>query len=332
MQTNFEVFLQQLTAHIAMQVCFKWRAFPQLLFSESERIFKPTDWVSELRNFRDEANRYTSDVLRAPIFSLLNAESQIFGKLPISFEKMFWYAEDTLRTAVAADALLVPYGSPLYPALLRQIDDPPALLTVRGNAELLSWPSVAVIGARQASSEALVQSAELGLAIARKGLSVVSGGALGCDIAAHRGVLNLISESASDVSPERKSVLPAVAVMAGGLHGAYPKANLPIFRALLQRGGALVSERLWWSVPRPFDFPIRNRLVSGMCAVVVVVQAGEKSGALTTARAALDQGREVWVMEQSGFDVRGLGSRELLSAGAYGFRSPDDLCSNIRVL
>jgi DNA processing protein len=143
---------------------------------------------------------------------------------------------------------------------------------------------------------------------------VVSGGAFGCDIAAHLGVLR-----------GRFNPAPAICVFAGGLARLYPRANDRVFRQLLATGGVLVSERLWYASCRPRDFTARNRIIAGLSGLTVVMQAAQRSGALVTARLALDRGADVAVLHHPQDDVRARGSQQLLADGAVGFYTVHEL-------
>jgi DNA processing protein len=210
----------------------------------------------------------------------------------------------------AAQGRYLTIDDPGYPELLRRISDPPLGLSVLGDELCLRGPAVAVVGSRKASALAMRESHALGRDLAAAGFVVVSGGAFGCDIAAHLGVLT----SGTDPSP-------AVAVFAGGLESVYPRAHAHVFERLRRRRAALVSERLWSAYPRPLDFPIRNRIIAGLAPLLVVMQAARKSGAMITARQALDQGRDVGVLMHPPGDVRASGSAQLLAEGAVGFAS-----------
>jgi DNA protecting protein DprA len=171
-----------------------------------------------------------------------------------------------------------------------------------------------VIGSRRASYEALKTTVDVGLECARSEIGIVSGGAVGCDIAAHEGML--VSGMTN---------IQAIVVQAGGLVGLFPKSNLGTFSEILLRGGAIISERLWFQAVRPHDFPSRNRIVSGMCEATVVMAAALKSGSLITASEALEQGRDVYVFASGLNDVRFEGSTQLIHDGATPFLSAAEL-------
>ena len=205
-------------------------------------------------------------------------------------------------------AEIVVWGDRLYPARLRTIPDPPLALTLLGNKTLLSLPRVAIVGSRKASPRGLQESFALGRIVAQQGWAVVSGGAYGCDIAAHRGTLS------ASVAP-----VPAIAVFAGGFAALHPRGNAAAFRDLRQHGALFISERLWHTPSRPCDFPVRNRIIAGLSPTLMVMEAGERSGALLTAGLSLNQGAEVWVLQHPVNDVRTAGSQRLIAEGAHSF-------------
>jgi DNA protecting protein DprA len=195
-----------------------------------------------------------------------------------------------------------------YPSLLRNTSDAPLALTIQGNLACFKQHLVSVVGSRKASVLALQESFSVGKALATVGHGVVSGGALGCDIAAHQGAL------ASGRIP-----VPTVCVFAGGLAAYYPRTNDWLFRKLTQAGGLFVSERFWWASARPMDFPVRNRIIAGLSELTLVMQASDRSGALITARQALDRGRDVAVLRHPKGDIRASGSELLIAEGAPAF-------------
>jgi DNA processing protein len=186
-----------------------------------------------------------------------------------------------------------------YPQRLAMIDDAPPLLAVRGNRAVLELPMVAIVGARNASAAGVRFTEQLARALAEAGFAIVSGLARGIDAGAHRASL----------------ASGTVAVLAGGHDQIYPPEHADLARAILAQG-MLVSEMpLGWQ-PRARDFPRRNRLISGLAAGVVVVEAAKRSGSLITTRLALEQGREVFAVPGSPLDPRAEGSNDLLKQGA----------------
>jgi len=202
---------------------------------------------------------------------------------------------------------------PRYPAYLFHIPDPPLCIFAQGNLDLLQRPCVSVVGSRRCSREAGEHAYQLGKKVVQQGGCIVSGGAYGCDIRVHQGVLD------AGIRPT-----PAVVVFAGGFPHWMPQGNLGYFREILGNGGLFLTEKLWDHVPRPRDFPVRNRIISGLSPVTVVVQAGIRSGSMITARVALDQGREVLVFSYSPEDPWAEGNHALMAEGAESVDSVED--------
>ena len=198
---------------------------------------------------------------------------------------------------------------PVFPALLRAVHDPPAGLFLRGGAasELLSRPAVAVVGARSCSPYGAHVARACGRELAAAGVVVVSGLARGIDGEAHRGALDAGG--------------PTVAVLGCGVDRDYPASN----RGLAQRieeCGLIVSEYAPGVEPAPWRFPARNRIVAGLCAATVVVEAREASGALITADLALEEGREVFAVPGEITSALSAGTNALLRLGATPMTSP----------
>ncbi len=210
-------------------------------------------------------------------------------------------AARALAEAGALNLDAVGWGDPHYPALLREIADPPPVLWVSGEPRRLHEPSVALVGSRAATSYALTVAERLAADLSAAGVAVVSGLARGVDAAAHRGALSGSGGT--------------VAVLGCGADVIYPAEHRDL-AAAVQANGAIVSEFLPGTWPRPEFFPRRNRLISGLVTAVVVVEAGERSGSLITARCALDQGREVCVVPGAVLGGRNRGGHALLRDGA----------------
>ena len=190
---------------------------------------------------------------------------------------------EILADIAATGAMVVTIEDAAYPARLRTIELPPHALFVDGNVDALaSRHALAVVGTRHASEAGRLTATRIGAAVARAGASVVSGLAVGIDGAAHAAVVELGGTT--------------VAVLGGGLRRLYPAAHRGLARAIVDSGGALVSEFPPDTVPVAGLFPRRNRLISGLSDATVVVQAGMRSGALITAEWALEQGRDCFVV------------------------------------
>jgi DNA processing protein len=238
-----------------------------------------TDGLSP-RHAADLVTRYGSPsaVLHAPR-RLLEAD----GVTPPVAEELgraVGKAEVEAARLAASSATLVTLADAHYPHRLRSITDPPLVLAIRGRlgAEDLA---VAVVGARRASEYGRRVAAELAAGLAQAGLVVVSGLAAGVDAAAHRGALAAGGET--------------VAVLGTGIDVVYPAWHRDLAREIAD-AGALVTEFACGTPALPYNFPRRNRIISGLVAGVVVVEAAEQSGSLITARCALEQGREVFAV------------------------------------
>ncbi len=195
-----------------------------------------------------------------------------------------------------------------FPALLQTIPDPPHLLFFRGCLECLAAPTVAIVGARRATRVGLDIAHTLAQRLSARGIVVVSGLALGIDSAAHRGAL---SANTGALSAGR-----SIAVLGSGIDCVQPRANRALARSLVAQEGLIISEYLPAQRAAPFHFPERNRLISGVSLGVIVVEAGERSGSLITARLALEQGREVMAVPGSLGHSNARGCHRLLKAGA----------------
>lgn len=221
-------------------------------------------------------------------------------------------SEDAAQTEMAAarkaGAQLVCIGDPQYPALLAQIDDAPPLFWAVGDMQTLLRPTVAVVGARNASSLGERMTRSLAGALSEAGLTVVSGLARGIDAAAHTASLST----------------GTVAVLAGGVDVVYPKENKNLFHDI-GRNGLRISEQVMGLSPQSRHFPPRNRIISGLAHGLVVIEAAARSGSLITARNALDQGREVMAVPGHPFDARASGCNMLIRDGARLVRGIDDI-------
>jgi DNA processing protein len=214
------------------------------------------------------------------------------------------FSERDYLARLAADGYrFLPRSAPGFPPLLRAIHDPPAGLFLRGEAkpELLAQPAVAVVGARACSGYGSSVARSLARELAAAGLVVVSGLARGIDAEAHRGALE--AEGAT------------VAVLGCGIDRDYPAAHGELARRVAA-AGLIVSEYAPGVEPAPWRFPARNRIVAGLCAGTVVVEARERSGALITADLALEEGREVFAVPGEITSSLSAGTNDLLKLGA----------------
>ncbi|MDR2028210.1 MAG: DNA-processing protein DprA [Treponema sp.] len=226
---------------------------------------------------------------------------------------------DALRARAEGDAeaarlrgiAYVSYVSPGYPPLLRELWDPPAVLFYRGALPDPEKPLAAVVGTRRPSGAGAAAAYDMARALARGGVPVVSGLALGIDAMAHRG--NLEGGGAT------------LAVLGSGLDQIYPASNRMLARRILETGGALISEYPPGTGPQKWHFPARNRIISGLARGTLIVEAPRSSGALITAQFALDQGRDLWVASAGIASPLGEGNRKLAEEGARIVSSAGDI-------
>lgn len=228
------------------------------------------------------------------------------------------FAEAERVGAEARGAQVIGLGEPDYPQWLARTYDPPLVLYVLG--ALLSEEgerSVALVGSRAATPQGLAFARVLGRDLAAAGVTVVSGLARGIDAAAHRGALEARGRT--------------VAVLGSGLNRLYPRENQDLAASIVAGRGAVVSEFPLDAAPLRANFPRRNRVIAGWGRAVLVVEAGEKSGALITARAALDEGREVMAVPGHPTWAGASGANALLRDGALVVRHADDVLEELRL-
>jgi DNA processing protein len=211
------------------------------------------------------------------------------------------------------DIELVLSSEEQYPKLLREIPHPPFGIYIKGslNALLVNKLNLAIIGTRRATSEGKDLAKHFAYEIASQDSTIISGLAFGIDSAAHQGCLD-----ATGVT---------VAVFAGGLEEVYPRSNARMAKKILETGGAFISEYPIGEAPLPYRFLARNRIISGISQGVLVVEAPEGSGSLATARFALEQNRDVFVIPGTVLHPNFKGSHELIRQGATLVTDPDDI-------
>ncbi len=201
-------------------------------------------------------------------------------------------------------------GTRGYPELLAQIHAPPIALFVRGLALEAAMPAVAIVGTRRATPRGLAHAGRLARELVSRGIAVVSGLARGIDTAAHEGALDAGGTT--------------IAVLGSGLDRIYPPENAGLCEEIAKRG-VVVTEFPYGQDPRPGSFPQRNRIIAGLSIGVIVVEAGERSGALITAARALEQGREVFAVPGPVDEATTRGPHSLIKAGAKLVESIEDV-------
>lgn len=248
----------------------------------------------------DQSPGMLSDPVNAPFWNHLERRLKISVPHP-ERDLMVRGAERILEEAGKADFGILHLFGPAYPPLLKELYDPPLVLFHRGDAGLLTRPCIAVVGARKSSDYGVAVAQDLSLRLAKAGLVVVSGMALGADSSAHVGAL--------------KAGGKTVAVLGSGVDVPYPRQAAAIYRRICGEG-CVVSEFPPGTWAAPQNFPIRNRLISGLCLGTVIVEATERSGSLITARLALEQGRELFAVPGPVHSPLSVGPNYLIKQGA----------------
>jgi DNA processing protein len=202
-----------------------------------------------------------------------------------------------LTEKFSAEILL--FSDPQYPQLLREIADPPPLITVKGRTDLLKKNSIAVVGARNASLNSINFAKKIAHDLSSESIVITSGLARGIDSSGHVAALKN----------------GTIAVIAGGINHIYPKENQRLFEEIAKQG-LIISENRFGQSPQGYNFIQRNRIISGISLATLVVEASLRSGSLSTARFALEQGREVFAVPGSPLDPRCRGTNNLIRQGA----------------
>jgi DNA processing protein len=206
---------------------------------------------------------------------------------------------------------IVTFEDETYPPLLKQIDDPPLLLYIKRQLPSQDTLSIAIVGSRSPTLYGRTTCHQLSQLLAARGVTIVSGFARGIDTSAHRGALEAGGRT--------------IAVMGNGLSHIYPEENRDLADEILESGGALISEFPMTVPPMGTNFPLRNRVISGLTYGTLVVEASERSGSLITARLAAEQGREVFAVPGQIFSKLSQGTHRLINEGATLIHSVDDL-------
>jgi DNA processing protein len=241
-------------------------------------------------------------VFQASLTELEASGMQAVSAQSLATGKSLELAQEECTKAVEAGARIIAFSDPEYPARLKEIYDPPVILFVRGSVEVLAQPGIAMVGTRHPKPYGSGMAERLSTDLATRGLVIISGLARGIDTASHRGA----------VAAKGKTV----AILGTGIDVIYPKENSRLAEQILALGGALVSEFPIGTAPTPQNFPIRNRIISGMSAGVLVVEAAEYSGTRITSRCALEQNRDVYAVPGNVTNKGSWGPNTLIKQGA----------------
>ena len=235
--------------------------------------------------------------------SPLTSANNLTAKQLAAFHHPDWaLIDEIIVSSNACSSQIITFDDEHYPKQLKQLYDPPLVLFVKGNLELLNKVQVAIVGSRSASVDGRETAFFIAQQLAEQGVVVTSGLALGIDASAHKGALT--------------TTVGTIAVVATGLDKVYPARHKPLAKQIEAKQGLIVSEFLPGTSPKAGHFPKRNRIISGMSHGVLVVEAEIKSGSLITARSALDQNRSVFAIPGSIYHQNVLGCHWLIKQGA----------------
>jgi DNA processing protein len=268
-------------------------------------------------SFRKLADHFDDPIKAFSASAAALAEVEGFDQNAIDGVRNFaaWdEVEKEIIKAKRAAVKIVPFTDPSYPARLRMIPDPPPVLYVKGEIRDEDERALAVVGSRSASDYGRRMTRNLCLELAALGFTIISGMARGIDGAAHEMTLSAGGRT--------------IAVLGSGVDYAYPPEHEDLYQRISQ-SGAVVSEFPIGTRPMAFNFPARNRLISGLSLGVVVVEATEKSGSLITARLAVEQGREVFAVPGEVGSSRSRGAHRLIRQGAKLVESAHDIIEEI---
>jgi DNA processing protein len=241
-------------------------------------------------------------VLEASLTELEATGMRAVSAQSIATGKSMELAQQECAKASEAGARIIALSDPEYPARLKEIYDPPVILFVKGSVEVLTQPGIAMVGTRHPTPYGSAMAERLSTDLAARGLVIISGLARGIDTASHRGA----------VAAKGKTV----AVLGTGIDIMYPKENTRLTEQIVALGGALITEFPVGTPPTPQDFPIRNRIISGMSVGVLVVEAAEYSGTRITSRLALEQNRDVYAVPGNATNKGSWGPNTLIKQGA----------------
>lgn len=261
-----------------------------------------------LQNFKDVSKIFNQPDKQYHLYHL-EPETIAFLQSPPweDFKKDLAWVDDTLSQ------FIITFNDDRYPPLLKEIAHPPPLLYIKGNPELLKKPQIAIIGSRNPSSRSKETAALFAHNLSEHGFIITSGLALGIDTSAHRGALKAHQ---------------TIGVLGTGIDIIYPKTNHLLFQDIAQKG-CIVSEFSLGTAPYAYNFPRRNRIISGLSLGTLVVEAALQSGSLITAQFALEQGREVFAIPGSIHNPLARGTHQLIRQGAKLVETVEDVLEEL---
>lgn len=223
-------------------------------------------------------------------------------------------AEDEIAKAQKLNVKIITFDSPAYPQSLLNIADAPPVLYAKGNEKLLNhYPNIAIVGARNASINGRKIASKIAYDLTQNNILVVSGMARGIDSSAHKGAMYAQNQQG-----------PTIAVLGTGVDVIYPNENADVYEQIANQG-LLISEFMLGTPAQTSNFPRRNRIISGICEATLVVEATLKSGSLITAKASLEQGKDVFAVPGSPLEPRSSGPNQLIRDGAVLTENANDI-------
>lgn len=272
----------------------------------------PKKFHQWLKNFNSMQSIYTANQAEWEANGISKHEME-------TLQNPDWQAVETaLKWAEQSNHHILTLTDEAYPALLREISDPPLILFVQGEKNILSQMQIAIVGSRKVSVYGEKNAKTFAAQLAQAGCVITSGLALGVDAASHRGALSVNGLT--------------IAVAGTGLQITYPAKHKPLADEILTKGGALISEFPLTAEPFPHHFPRRNRIISGLSRGVLVVEAALQSGSLVTARHAMEQGRDVFAIPGHIQNPQAQGCHALIRQGAKLVATPQDVLEELAPL
>lgn len=234
----------------------------------------------------------------------------------ITVSKDLSFANLIYKKAVKNKINIVSYTSKNYPSKLRNLEDAPILLFFRGSLPKEEEVCVGIVGARSCSEYGSYVSYNIAKDLARYKISTISGLAVGIDTYAHRGTNDMNEKT--------------YAVLGCGVDICYPSVNINLYNKIPLNGG-IISEFFPQTTPKPYNFPMRNRIIAGLCDILIVVEAKEKSGSLITADMALEMGKEIYVVPGRITDPLSVGCNSLINQGANIYQGINSILENVNI-
>lgn len=275
-------------------------------------------WFSRLENLTPKVLITLLEKFKTPINLFNKTKEQLLKENikekyidkiinPIYRENLNSYIEYMKKNCIDIITIYDKY----YPEKLKEIYDPPVILYIKGRKEILKEKAISIVGCRNSSKYGENIAKKIAYNLSLNNINIVSGLAKGIDSFAHIGALEAKGKT--------------IAVVGCGLDTVYPRENKNLFGNIIKQGGAVISEYVIGTKPVPYNFPKRNRIISGLSNSVIVVEAKEKSGTLITADFALEQGKEIYAVPGNIDNPNSYGTNELIKQGAKVLTSIDDI-------